>query len=147
MGFFSRLFSWFGGADAKPASNATAPFSTRLVKVSIYAKGREASAMELVTVIDDARVQGIFKGLNEKRYHASTEEYNPKPGENDEATVERVAREVAQNFPGKMVHAMPWPGARPLLIVLFVTAPEVDLALAQTFGMPPGAIKIVASPS
>jgi hypothetical protein len=134
MGAIASFFSWLFGASVQ-----------RMEKVYVYARNREASGGELLAVLNDPRLKPIFDSLIDKnsRYAASTEEWRFERGETESTAMARVAAEVSRRHPGKTVHYLAWPDDELVLIVLIVTAPHLELPLAQAEAALGTPIKII----
>src|SRR6185295_390248 len=96
-----------------------------LEKILVFTKGREASLVEMLTVTGDKRY--TIEGGEGSGFQCSTQQWDPLPGENEAASIQRIADEVAAKFPGMNVIAFAWPGASPMIIAAIVTLTPFDL--------------------
>lgn len=119
MGLFSWIARLFQPAQPEPFTVDGIP----IVRISAYARGREATVEEMMAPMQSPYYQIVGGGVGSVM-PCSTEQYDPEPGESERDVVERIAQAVAAANPGKAVLAFDWPGRTPMLIAVFVTARE-----------------------
>ena len=122
MNAISRFFSWLFGSP-KPTFGITRRMTIDgigLEKILVFAKGREATVQEMlmVTYAPCFKIEGTGEGSG---FNCSTEEWNKLPGENETAAIQRIAREIAAEYPGMHVIAFAWPDSYPTIIAVIVT--------------------------
>ncbi|HZZ78675.1 MAG TPA: hypothetical protein VFE62_09160 [Gemmataceae bacterium] len=120
MNVFSRFFAWLLGRPTGPTYTKRSTIDgIELEKILVFAKGREATLQEMLTVISSS----LFKieGGGGSGFKCSTEEWNQLPGETETSAIQRVARETSDKFPGMFVVAFAWPDTYPTILAAIVT--------------------------
>lgn len=119
MNFLSRLKSWLTGKPAPGYKKRITYEGVGLEKVYVFARGREATVEELWMVLQHLLAKVISEP--DTGAQSATEEWNPLPGEDESASIQRLADESAARHPGMAVLAFAWPRSAPPLIVTVVT--------------------------
>lgn len=118
----SRFFAWLFGTPAgspPPRPPRWKINGVGVEKILVFAKGREATVREMVGVSMDPRFE--IQSFQGSRMGCSTEQWDPLPGETESATIQRIAHETADKFPGLFVIAFAWPDSSPTIIAAIVT--------------------------
>ena len=120
MNPISRFFAWLFGPPKVTITKRMTIDGIELEKILVYAKGREATLQEMLTVTSDARfnIQGAGEGSG---FNCSTEQWDCLPGEDEAAAIQRISGEIAAKYPGMSVIAFRWPNSYPMIIAVIVT--------------------------
>jgi hypothetical protein len=126
MNPFARFWNWLFGSPKIAFTKRMTIGGVELEKILVHSKGREATLHEMLTVTSDARFQ-IQGGGEGSGFNCSTEQWDSLPGETEAAAIQRIADNIASQYPGMSVIAFGWPGSSPTIIAVIVTLGPYDL--------------------